>query len=122
MDGTDPTTTVPAVAGGSHLVMVLILTLLAAVLSPIAMRVFYRSLRPSAGSVAKAVAGALCAVLAFDLAVLVAVASGNIFLAILVGLVGLAAVGYAVPVVRVSVRGFAKELHHGHKPPDHSHV
>jgi hypothetical protein len=113
MDGNDPTTTIPAAAGGSNLVLVLILALIATVLATVAMRVLYRSLRPQAGPTIKAVAGALCAVLAFDLAILVAVTGGNILLAFLVGLVGLAAIGYAIP----AVRGFVMELRH-----HHSHV
>lgn len=124
--GNDPTTTIPAAASGSHMMLVLVLTLIAALLTPVAMRLFFKSLRPQAGQVIKAFAGALGAVLAFDLAVVVAVTSG-VLLASLVGLVGLAFAGYAIPAVRLAVHGLVKELHHSSKtpkqPPDRlSHV
>lgn len=124
--GNDPTTTIPGATSGGHLMLVLILTLFAAFLAPVAMRLLFRSLRPQAGQTIKAFAGALGAVLAFDLAVVVAVTS-SVALASLVGLVGLAFVGYTIPAVRLAAHGLVKELHHGSKtpkqPPDRvSHV
>lgn len=124
--GTDPTTTIPGATSGGHLMLVLIATLIAAFLAPVAMRLLFRSLRPNAGQTIKAFAGALGAVLAFDLAVVVSVTAG-IFLALLVALVGLAFAGYAIPAVRLAAHGMIRELHHSSKtpkqPPDRvSHV
>ena len=126
MNGTDPTTTLPA-AGGNSLAMMLILAGLAALLSPIAIRMFIRSLRPQASEARKITASILCAVLAIDLAIMVPVAGAGFFVTTLLVLAGLGFTGYAIPAVRASafdwVGGLFHRLHHKVESKDHaSHI
>jgi hypothetical protein len=121
--GNDPTTTIPGSPSG-NLGLILTLTLLAAFLAPVAMRVFYRSLRPSAGTTIKAVAGGLGAAASVDIMLLM-LQVGPLVAAILSGLAAVGFAGYAFPQVRGLVRAKASELRHRppavpKQPPDHA--
>ena len=121
--GNDPTTTIPGSASGS-LALVLTLTLLTAVLMPVAMFAFRFSLRKRAGSVSKAVAGALGAA-AWLTVMLLMLQVGPLMVAILAGLAALCFAGYAFPQFRSQVRGKVAELRHRpqaapQQPPDHA--
>jgi hypothetical protein len=125
-NGNDPTT-IPAVTGGGHVVLIIVLGLLGFLTISIGVRIFMRSLfKP--GQTGKAVGGGVCAVgtLSFSL---LAFLAGSTMGGVLLLLATVGFVSYTIPQVRASIGRLASDAlasargKSPTKPPDRvSHV
>lgn len=121
--GNDPTTIPTSASGGLMLLLVLVI---GGLVFSVGMRVFYRSLRKTAGSVSKAIGGGLSAAGALCYAITL-FSMGQTAWAVLCLLATVGFTVYAVPAARMFVRSKIAELRHTEaapkQPPDRvSHV